>query len=51
MGMNWTLNRLYSRVNWFNREEEHENSEVSDAILTWMSRRKKSEQVSVNTTF
>ena len=31
--MNWTLNWLYSRVNWFNREEEHENSEVSDAIL------------------
>ena len=25
--MNWTLNWLFSRVNWFNREEEHENRE------------------------
>ena len=42
---------MFSRLNWFNTEEEHENSEVSDSIFTWMSRRKKSEQVSVNTTF
>ena len=40
MGMNWTLNWLFSRVNWFNREEEHENREVSDAIFTSMSRKK-----------
>ncbi|CAB1442041.1 unnamed protein product [Pleuronectes platessa] len=42
MGMNWTLNWLFSRVNWFNTEHEHR--ERSDSIFTWMSRRKESEQ-------
>ncbi|XP_053281024.1 protein NLRC5 [Pleuronectes platessa] len=41
MCMNWTENCLFSRVNWFNREEEHENREVSDSNFTGKSRRKK----------
>ena len=49
--MNWTLNWVVSSVNWFNTEEEPENRERSDSIFTWTSRRKESEQVSVNTTF
>ena len=44
MGMNLTvntqLNTEVSRVNWFNREEEHEHREQTDSIFTWTSRRK-----------
>ncbi|CAB1441251.1 unnamed protein product [Pleuronectes platessa] len=49
MGMNWTLNWVVSGLNWFNREEEHKNREVSDSIFTWTSRRKESEQKNIET--
>ncbi|XP_053283425.1 NLR family CARD domain-containing protein 3-like, partial [Pleuronectes platessa] len=35
-----------ARVNWFNREEKHENKERSDSFFTWTSRRKENEQES-----
>ena len=47
----WSVSNSHIYCKEREREEEHENREVSDSIFTWMSRRKKSEQVSVNTTF